>query len=66
MIVAVAGQGGEAGECLASPLAGSGGQAGGGAALVFFLPGLPCGEDPLVADGEQGRGVSLCTCLHVA
>ena len=33
-----------------------GGQAVGGAALVFFLPGVPGVQDPLVADGQQGGG----------
>jgi len=48
--------GGEAGEGLAAPFAGFRRQAGGCAALGFFLPGVPGGEDPLVADDEQGRG----------
>ena len=49
------GRGGcERGEGLAAAPAGFRGQAFGGAALVFFLPGIPCGEDALVADDEQG------------
>jgi hypothetical protein len=44
--------GGEAGEGLAAA-AGSGRQAGCGAAGVVLLAGGPGGEDPLVADGEQ-------------
>jgi hypothetical protein len=47
---------GERGEYPAAPAAGFRGQALGGAALVFLLPGVPGGEDALVADGEQGRG----------
>jgi hypothetical protein len=35
---------------------GSGGQAAGGAMLVFFLPGVPGCQDALVADDEQGGG----------
>ena len=42
---------------LAAPFAGSGREAGGGTALVFFLPAVPCGTDALVADDEQaGEG----------
>src|ERR1700750_1461925 len=48
--------GGELGEGPAAPAPGSGGQPGGGAALVVLLPGVPGGQDALVADGEQGRG----------
>ena len=38
----------------AAAFAGFRGQPGGGAAGVVFLPGVPGGEDPLVADDEQG------------
>src|SRR5882672_10433462 len=47
---------GEAGQGLAAAPAGSGREPGGGAALGFFLPGVPCGEDALVADDQQRRG----------
>lgn len=39
--------------------AGFRGQPLGGASLVFFLPGVPCGENPLVADDEQREGGQL-------
>ena len=45
--------GGEAGEGPAAPAPGFRGQALGGAALVFFLPGVPGLQDALVADDEQ-------------
>jgi hypothetical protein len=45
--------GGQAGEGLAAPAPGSGGQAGGGTAGVVVLAGVPGGQDALVADGEQ-------------
>src|SRR6266498_4821645 len=45
--------GGEAGERLAAPLAGFWREAGCGAAGVLVLAGVECGEDALVADGEQ-------------
>src|SRR5260221_401778 len=48
--------GGEHGERLAAPAPGFGGQAFGGATLVFFLAGVPGGEDALVADDQQGGG----------
>jgi hypothetical protein len=48
--------GGEAGEGPAAPAPGFRGQALGGAALVFFLPGVPGLQDALVADDEQRRG----------
>ena len=41
------GEGGEG--CLAAPASCSGRKPGGGAALVFFLPGVPGGQDALVA-----------------
>jgi hypothetical protein len=47
--------GGERGEGLAAAPAGFRGQAFGGAALVFFLPGVPGCQDAPVADDEQGR-----------
>ncbi len=47
---------GEAGQGLAAAPTGSGREPGGGAALGFFLPGVPCGEDALVADDQQRRG----------
>jgi hypothetical protein len=50
------GGGWERGEGLAPAVAGSGGQAFGGAAPVVFLPGVPGGQDALVADDEQGGG----------
>src|SRR5215472_4975778 len=46
----------EHGEGLAAAAAGSRGQAFGCVPGVVFLPGLPCGKDPLVADDEQGDG----------
>jgi hypothetical protein len=49
------GGGGERGEGLAPAAAGFRGQAFGGAAFVFFLPGVPGVQDALVADDEQGR-----------
>lgn len=57
VVVAKAGSGrpgGEAGEGLAASFAGFRGQSGGCAALVFFLPGVPGGEDALVAGDQQG------------
>src|SRR6266542_357409 len=48
--------GGEAGERLAAPLAGFWREAGCGAAGVLVLAGVECGEDALVADGEQAGG----------
>src|ERR1017187_6032404 len=48
--------GGERGERLASPAPGFRGEPGGGAAGVFLLPGVPGGEDALVAGDEQCRG----------
>jgi len=39
-----------------APAPGFRGQALGGAALVFFLPGVPGVQDALVADDEQCRG----------
>src|ERR1035441_2124947 len=48
--------GGERGERLASPAPGFRGEPSGGAAGVFLLPGVPGGEDALVADDEQRRG----------
>ena len=46
---------GEAGQGLAAPAAGSGRQAGGGAAGAGFLASVPCGGDALVAgDGQAG------------
>ena len=45
----------EAGQGLAAPAAGSGRQAGGGAAGAGFLASVPCGGDALVAgDGQAG------------
>jgi hypothetical protein len=45
--------GGQCGECLAAPAPGFRGQALGGAAGVFLLPGVPGVQDALVADDEQ-------------
>jgi hypothetical protein len=45
--------GGECRECFAAPAPGFRGQAPGGAALVFLLPGVPGLQDALVADDEQ-------------
>ena len=47
------GRGGEAGEGFAAVLACSGREPGGGAAGVVLLAGGECGEDALVADGQQ-------------
>ena len=44
---------GEAGGGLAAAAPGFRGEPGGGAARVFFLPGVPGVQDPLVADDEQ-------------
>ena len=46
--------GGEAGEGPAAAFAGFRGEPGGGAAGVVLLPGVPGGQDALVADDEQG------------
>src|SRR5215470_19010038 len=48
--------GGEAGEGPAAAFAGFRGEPGGGAAGVVLLPGVPGGQDALVADDEQGCG----------
>jgi len=46
--------GGERGEGLAAPFAGSGWEAGGGSPRVAGLPGVSGGEDALVAGDQQG------------
>jgi hypothetical protein len=45
--------GGDRGECFAAAAPGFRGQAFGGAAFVFFLPGVPGVQDALVPDDEQ-------------
>ena len=49
-------RGGKVCDGLAPVAAGFRGQAFGGAAGVFFLPGVPSVQDPLVADDQQCRG----------
>ena len=59
VVVAVPGlgrSGGEGGEGPAAAFAGFRGQAFGGATFVFFLPGVPGMQDPLVAGDQQGGG----------